>query len=108
MKLRNESVETLEMTDTLSDMPDSAAVQAKPTEDAPSDTSPEIARRAGSRSKSQSAVRKPSKPFGQPVRQARQDLRLTQRELAEKLGVKPAHIAYLELDRRRPSLPLLA
>jgi transcriptional regulator with XRE-family HTH domain len=108
MKLRNESVETLEMTDTPSDMPDSAAVQAKPTEDAPSDTSPETARRAGSRSKSQSAVRKPSKTFGQVVRKARQDLRLTQRELAEKLGVKPAHIAYLELDRRRPSLPLLA
>jgi transcriptional regulator with XRE-family HTH domain len=41
------------------------------------------------------------------LKQRRHDLELTQRELAAKIGVKPAHIAYLELDRRRPSLTLL-
>lgn len=68
----------------------------------------EVGRRAGSRSKGGSPTRKPGKTLGQVIRKGRQELHLTQRELAEKLGVKPAHIAYLELDRRRPSLPLLA
>jgi len=35
-------------------------------------------------------------------------LGLTQRELAVQLGVQPAHVAYLETDRRRPSLGLLS
>jgi transcriptional regulator with XRE-family HTH domain len=38
----------------------------------------------------------------------RANLRLTQRELALKLGVKPSHVAYLETNRRRPSLGLLS
>jgi transcriptional regulator with XRE-family HTH domain len=108
MKLKKEFVEHTEMNDTPTVVVDDAAIEAKPTEDTPAESTPDMARRAGGRSKSQSATRKPSKTFGQVVRKARQDLRLTQRELAEKLGVKPAHIAYLELDRRRPSLPLLA
>jgi transcriptional regulator with XRE-family HTH domain len=48
------------------------------------------------------------KTLGQLLRRQREDLALTQRELAVKLGVKPSHVAYLESDRRRPSLGLLA
>lgn len=48
------------------------------------------------------------KTLGTVLRARRLDLRLTQRELADRLNVKPAHIAYLELDRRRPSLSLLS
>lgn len=48
------------------------------------------------------------KTLGSVLRARRNDLRLTQREVAAKLGVKPAHIAYLELDHRRPSLSLLS
>jgi transcriptional regulator with XRE-family HTH domain len=47
------------------------------------------------------------KTLGSVLRSRRHELQLTQRELAGQLGVKPAHIAYLELDRRRPSLSLL-
>jgi transcriptional regulator with XRE-family HTH domain len=47
------------------------------------------------------------KTLGSVLRARRHDLQLTQREIAAKLGVKPAHIAYLELDHRRPSLSLL-
>jgi len=46
--------------------------------------------------------------LGEVLRARRRELRLTQRELAAQLGVKPAHVAYLELDRRRPSLKLLS
>ena len=48
------------------------------------------------------------KTLGSVLRARRRDLQLTQREVALKLGVKPAHIAYLELDHRRPSLSLLS
>jgi transcriptional regulator with XRE-family HTH domain len=48
------------------------------------------------------------KTLGSVLRARRTDLGLTQREVAAKLGVKPAHIAYLELDHRRPSLTLLS
>jgi transcriptional regulator with XRE-family HTH domain len=48
------------------------------------------------------------KTLGSVLRARRTELRLTQREVAAKLGVKPAHIAYLELDHRRPSLTLLS
>ena len=48
------------------------------------------------------------KSLGEVLRRRRHELNLTQRELADKLGVKPAHVAYLELDRRRPSLSLLS
>jgi transcriptional regulator with XRE-family HTH domain len=47
------------------------------------------------------------KTLGELLRVRRHELGLTQRELAAKLGVQPAHVAYLELDRRRPSLSLL-
>jgi len=106
---KDESEVRLEATDTLSDTSDVQAGQLSekhPT--VPERGALEVGRRAGSRSKGGPAVRKPGKTLGQVIRKARQELHLTQRELAERLGVKPAHIAYLELDRRRPSLPLLA
>lgn len=52
-------------------------------------------------------ARTAKKTLGQVLKQRRHDMELTQRELAAKIGVKPAHIAHLELDRRRPSLTLL-
>lgn len=45
--------------------------------------------------------------LGEVLRQRRHMLRLTQRELAQRLGVKPSHVAYLESGRRRPSLSLV-
>ena len=48
------------------------------------------------------------KTLGEVLKSGRADLRLTQRELALKLGVKPSHIAYIETNRRRPSLGLLS
>jgi transcriptional regulator with XRE-family HTH domain len=45
--------------------------------------------------------------LGQLLKGRRQALALSQRALAEKLGVKAAHVAYLEAGRRNPSLPLL-
>jgi transcriptional regulator with XRE-family HTH domain len=48
------------------------------------------------------------KTLGQIIKQRRGALGLTQRELALKLSVKPSHVAYLEKDRRRPSLGLLS
>ncbi|MGA2409124.1 MAG: helix-turn-helix transcriptional regulator [Candidatus Binataceae bacterium] len=48
------------------------------------------------------------KTLGQVLKNQRETLALTQRELALKLNVKPSHVAYLEKDRRRPSLGLLS
>src|SRR5271156_4100139 len=48
------------------------------------------------------------KTLGKVLKDRRALLRLTQRELALKLGVKPSHVAYLEKNRRRPSLGLLS
>lgn len=48
------------------------------------------------------------KTLGPVLKHQREALGLTQRELAAKLGVKASHVAYLEGDRRRPSLGLLA
>jgi transcriptional regulator with XRE-family HTH domain len=47
------------------------------------------------------------KTLGQVLKGQREALGLTQRELALKLEVKPSHVAYLEKDRRRPSLGLV-
>ena len=47
------------------------------------------------------------KTLGQVLKNQRAILGLTQRELALKLDVKPSHVAYLEGDRRRPSLGLV-
>lgn len=45
--------------------------------------------------------------LGVVLKERREFLRLTQRELAAKLGVKASHVAYLENGRRGPSLSLL-
>src|SRR5208283_2028104 len=41
------------------------------------------------------------------IREARNSLRLTQRDLAAMVGVKASHIAYIEGEQRNPSLALL-
>lgn len=45
--------------------------------------------------------------LGAAIKEARESLGLTQRGLAAEVGVKASHIAYVEGNRRRPSLPLL-
>lgn len=47
------------------------------------------------------------KTLGEVLKDRRESMGLTQRELAAKLGVKASHVAYLENGRRRPSLSLL-
>jgi transcriptional regulator with XRE-family HTH domain len=46
--------------------------------------------------------------LGQRIRKRREDLKLTQLELAEALGLTPQHISAIEQDKRSPSLPSLA
>jgi transcriptional regulator with XRE-family HTH domain len=48
------------------------------------------------------------KTLGQALKRAREALGLTQRQLASQAGVKASHVAFLESDRRRPSLGLLS
>jgi transcriptional regulator with XRE-family HTH domain len=50
---------------------------------------------------------KSHKTLGEIVKHRRQTLDLTQRQLAQMLGVKGSHVAYLESGRRKPSLALL-
>jgi transcriptional regulator with XRE-family HTH domain len=47
-------------------------------------------------------------PLGPLIKQKRKELVLTQRALAEQLGVEPSHVAYLESGQRKPSLTLMA
>jgi len=47
------------------------------------------------------------KTLGTVVKEGRDALRLTQRGLAELVGVKASHIAYIENGHRNPSLALL-
>ena len=44
---------------------------------------------------------------GTLIREARNSLQLTQRDLAAMVGVKASHIAYIENGQRNPSLALL-
>ena len=44
---------------------------------------------------------------GETVRSRREALGMTQRSLAEKLGVEASHIAFIESGRRKPSLKLI-
>jgi transcriptional regulator with XRE-family HTH domain len=46
--------------------------------------------------------------LGQIVKSRREFLGLTQRSLAQKLGVEASHIAFIESERRKPSLKLVA
>jgi transcriptional regulator with XRE-family HTH domain len=55
-----------------------------------------------------SVVYQMKKTLGEVLKDRRALLRLTQRELALKIGVKPSHVAYLEKNRRGPSLGLLS
>ena len=48
------------------------------------------------------------KTLGQALKSARKALGLTQRQLASQVGVHASHVAFLERDRRRPSLGLLS
>ena len=45
--------------------------------------------------------------FGEMVRSHREGLGLTQRALAQQLGVEASHIAFMESGHRKPSLKLL-
>jgi len=45
--------------------------------------------------------------FGEMVRSHRAGLGLTQRSLAQQLGVEASHIAFIESGRRKPSLKLV-
>ena len=49
----------------------------------------------------------PEKTLGSLLRKKRHELVLTQRVLADRLGVTPSHIVALEAGKRTPSLPLL-
>ena len=46
--------------------------------------------------------------FGKLMKTRREGLGLTQRVLAEKLGVEASHVAFIESGRRKPSLKLIA
>jgi transcriptional regulator with XRE-family HTH domain len=46
--------------------------------------------------------------LGEMVRTRREGLSLTQRSLAQKLGVEASHVAFIESGRRKPSLKLVA
>jgi transcriptional regulator with XRE-family HTH domain len=46
--------------------------------------------------------------LGDLLKTRREAIRLTQRQLAEKLGVEGSHVAFLESGRRKPSLKLIA
>jgi|HubBroStandDraft_6_1064221.scaffolds.fasta_scaffold239903_2 transcriptional regulator with XRE-family HTH domain len=50
---------------------------------------------------------KSPKTLGEIVKNRRQARGLTQRQLAEMLGVKGSHVAYLESGRRKPSFALI-
>ena len=45
--------------------------------------------------------------LGSVVKDARDGARMSQRELAEDIGVKASHIAYIESGQRKPSISLI-
>lgn len=47
---------------------------------------------------------KDNNQFGELVKSSREGLGLTQRSLAQKLGVEASHIAFFESGHRKPSL----
>jgi transcriptional regulator with XRE-family HTH domain len=49
----------------------------------------------------------PKKAFGELLKKKRQELSLTQRALAGRLGISPAYLASLEWGERKPSLVVL-
>jgi transcriptional regulator with XRE-family HTH domain len=51
---------------------------------------------------------KSNNQLGDTVRSRRERFGLTQRSLAQRLGVEASHIAFIETGRRKPSLKLVA
>jgi transcriptional regulator with XRE-family HTH domain len=49
----------------------------------------------------------PKRTLGAVVKQARDEARMTQRDLAAAIGVKASHIAYIENGHRNPSISLI-
>jgi transcriptional regulator with XRE-family HTH domain len=49
-----------------------------------------------------------TKTLGELLKARREALRLTQRTLAQKLGIEASHVAFIESARRKPSLKLMA
>jgi transcriptional regulator with XRE-family HTH domain len=49
----------------------------------------------------------PKRTLGSVVKEARDEARMTQRDLAAAIGVKASHVAYIENARRRPSIALI-
>jgi transcriptional regulator with XRE-family HTH domain len=47
------------------------------------------------------------KTLGSVVKEARDGARMSQRELAEAVGIKASHIAYIEGGQRKPSISLI-
>ena len=45
--------------------------------------------------------------LGERIKQRRQDLKITQQELAQSLGMTPQHISAIEQDKWAPSIALL-
>lgn len=45
--------------------------------------------------------------LGQRLRERRETLKITQKELADSLTVTPQHISAIEQDKRAPSIPFL-
>jgi len=43
--------------------------------------------------------------LGSIVKEARDEARMTQLDLAAAVGIKASHVAYIENARRRPSIP---
>lgn len=48
-----------------------------------------------------------NKKLGKEIREQRGALGISQAEFAKRIGVQASHVAYIENDQRRPSLPLL-
>jgi transcriptional regulator with XRE-family HTH domain len=46
--------------------------------------------------------------IGKRIKESREKLNVTQKDLAKSAGVTPQHISIIEQDKRAPSLPLLA
>src|SRR5216683_4935489 len=51
---------------------------------------------------------KQTNKLGESLKSRREALGLTQRSLAQKLGVEASHVAFIESGRRKPSLKLVA
>jgi transcriptional regulator with XRE-family HTH domain len=53
-------------------------------------------------------IMRKSNQLGETVRRHREASGLTQRSLAQRLGVEASHVAFIESGRRKPSLKLVA